>query len=173
LSDNQGEEKRDFGSAMAAIVLLGMGASMLLALPAIYMLCVAIWEAITTGTVRVNPSSRHALRASVPWPQAWAHLLGLALIIAGGLSWLLALAFPKGRMPSFVVASALLAAPLGAVLWLASGNLTTIGGVLFLVGFLVFVAAVFWIDRKFGRLVTTMVLFGFVGLALYLTASHA
>jgi len=69
-------------------------------------------------------------------------------------------------------ASALLAAPLGVVLWLASGSLTTFGGALFLVGFVAFVSAMFWINKKFGRLVTTMVLFGLVGLLLYHLASR-
>jgi hypothetical protein len=159
---------------MVAGISLATLCAMVLALPALYLLAVALYEAITTGTVQVNRASRGAPRAWVPWPQAFAHLLGLALIVASGLPLLWAWVIRKVRQPSaHVLALCFIGAPLGLGLWLFSGTLVTLSGALFLIGFFAFFALMVWIDKHLGRAVTTLVLAGTVGVALFVAArSH-
>ena len=164
--DKEGDGDEGWQAKLAFGLFMGWLFAAALALPAIYMLLAAIYEAVTTGSVLVNPASRGAPRAWVHWSQAWAHILGLALIIACGLRLLLP--WPTRKLRDAATALCLIGAPLGLVLWFYSGILIKFSGVLFVVGFITFVALMSWIDKRLGRTVTTMMLLGFVGVALFI-----
>lgn len=174
---NQGNEKRGSVLGLAAALWLGAFFVALLSLPA-YMLAVAIHEAVTTGTVRVSPVNRGAPRAWVAWPHAWAHLLGLALIVVGGLPILLSPLIPRLRGPrgGFLVLAlvlvTLIALPLGFAFWLFPGSLTSFRGAQVLVVTFASIAAMLWIGKRFGRAVAYFVLFAWIGFALYYFTSR-
>lgn len=156
---------------------VGLVVTMLAALPALYGLVVALQDAFAEGVVQVGGIGRNSPRQWVPWPQAWAHLLGLSLLVAGGLPLLLALASPGFRrafgMRNLVLVAfaASIAAPIGISLWLLSGVLTTRSGVVFVIGSFACMGSTLFIGKRFGRVAATLWLLAGVAAALYFRSS--
>jgi hypothetical protein len=139
----------------------------------IYAFGASVRDLLTTGVVAVNSTSRGSPRTEVPLTQAWAHLSGLLLLMASFASGLIMAlrGFPKSLplLSSHILA--ILAFPVGLALWFFSGFLSTLSGTAYLTGFILFIATVAFIDKKFGRTVTTVLLVAFV-IGLLFKYSH-
>jgi hypothetical protein len=145
------------------------GFCVLLAASAAWALAVAVDDAITLGTVSL-PGSRYRPRADVPWPQAWAYLLGLTLIAVASLTS--RIMNPENQRHGDRILAAAATVVLGYVLVVIAPLLSS----LFLSLSAMFCLAVAWLlaftDAKFGRAAmwfASALLFAAYCYSLYLT----
>ena len=110
-----------------------------------YSLLDALIQAYGTGLVEVLPRSRRLPRERVPWPNAWAYLLGTLTVSIASIMWLLT----ELRISRFLF-STILVYFLGVNLILLSGNLASLAGAAIFLGLLLSLPATFLLRRSFG-----------------------
>lgn len=137
-------------------------AGAILLLPALWSFASAIWSAATTGEVLVISVGRYETsRELVPWAHGWARFAGPLALTAAVATWLFR------RSPWWP--PALLAAAGLALLLFSKWFTSPVGAVAFC-GMMVFFALAAIVDRRMGRLTTTVMLLSTVGLMLWLYA---
>lgn len=114
---------------------------------AIYELVVAMVSATHAGTIAVSPYGRSEPRHVVAWPQAWAFVSGLVLMLWGGVS---AIAEAAGFVHRVFIPSLLLI-PCGFALVLFSAYLSDLNGIAYLVCFGLGMAFLFKVQRRYGK----------------------
>jgi hypothetical protein len=120
---------------------------------------------VRTGVVSLPGQRRHP-RPVVQWPGAWTYLLGLWLILSAVV--LPHFGRPGSSKRSFLITIAAALWVVGYGLLLLSPLLSSVQGVQFLLGAAVFLACIWWVNRRFGKWAAVAAWSAFITGALWL-----